>query len=68
MQDLASVDRAEALRAAKLAIRAYARDPSSKNEAGVEEALRRVRRLDGVARWRGSKTSCRLRTSPAWTL
>jgi hypothetical protein len=43
-------DRAEALQAAKLAVGAYARDPSSKNEAGVEEALRRVRRLDCVAR------------------
>jgi hypothetical protein len=57
MQDLASNDRAEALQGAKLAVRAYARDPSSKNEAGVEEALRRVRRLDSVARWRGSKTA-----------
>jgi hypothetical protein len=56
MRDLASNDRAEALQAAKLAVRAYARDPSSKNEAGVEEALRRVRRLDSVARWRESKT------------
>jgi|Tabmets5t2r1_1033131.scaffolds.fasta_scaffold46374_1 hypothetical protein len=56
MHDLASNDRAEALQAAKLAVRAYARDPSSKNETGVEEALRRVRRLDSVARWRGSKT------------
>jgi hypothetical protein len=55
MQDLASNDRAEALQAAKLAVRAYARDPSSKNEADVE-ALRRVRRLESVARWRGSKT------------
>jgi hypothetical protein len=67
MQDLASNDRAEALQAAKLAVSAYARDPSSKNEAGVEEALRRVRRLDGVARWRGTKTSCRPRTgSPGY--
>ena len=56
MQDQASNDRAEALQAAKLAVRAYARDPSSKNEAGVEEALRRVRRFDSAARWRGSKT------------
>jgi hypothetical protein len=56
MQDLARNDLAEALQAAKLAVRAYARDPSSKNEAGVEEALRRVRRLDSVARWRGSTT------------
>jgi hypothetical protein len=56
MQDLASNDRAEALVAAKLAARAYARDPSAKNEAGLEEALRRVRRLESVARWRGSKT------------
>ena len=59
MQDLASNDRAEALQAAKLAVRAYARDPSSKNQADVEEALRRVRRLDNVARWRGSKTVLR---------
>jgi hypothetical protein len=44
-QDLASNDRAEALQAAKLAVRAYARDPSSENEADVEEALRRIRRL-----------------------
>jgi hypothetical protein len=43
-------------KAAKLAVRAYVRNPSSKNEAGVEEALRRVRRFDSVARWRGSKT------------
>jgi hypothetical protein len=64
MQDLASNDRAEALQAAKLTVRAYARDPSSKNrdpsfknEAGVEEALRRVRRFDSVARWWGSKTA-----------
>ena len=58
MQNLASNDRAEALQAAKLAVRAYARDPSSKNGADVEEALRRVRRLDSVARWRGSNTFC----------
>jgi hypothetical protein len=56
MQDLASNVRAEARQAAKLAVRAYARDPSSKNEAGVEEALRRVRRLDSVLRCRSSKT------------
>jgi hypothetical protein len=48
MQDLASKDRAEALQAAKLAARAYARDPSSKTEADVEEALRQVRRVDSV--------------------
>ena len=66
MQDLASNDRAEALQAAKLAVRAYARDPSSKNEAGVEEALRRVRRLDSVARWRGSKTALQAAHRPAW--
>jgi len=57
MQDLTSNGRAEALQAATLAGRAYARDPSSKNEADVEEALRRVRRFDSVARWRGSKTA-----------
>jgi hypothetical protein len=59
MQDLASNDGAEALQAAKLAVRAYARDPSSKNEADVEEALKQVRRLDSVGRWRGWKTVLR---------
>jgi hypothetical protein len=54
MQDLPSDLRAEALQPAKLAVRAYARDPSAKNEAGVEEALRRVRRLDSVARWKAT--------------
>jgi hypothetical protein len=64
MRDLASNDRAEALQAVKLAVRAYARDPSSKNEAGVEEALRRARRLDSVERWRGSKTALQAAHQP----
>jgi hypothetical protein len=55
IQDLANNDRAEALQAPKLAVRAYARDPSAKTEADVEEVLRQVRWLDSVARWRGSK-------------
>jgi hypothetical protein len=63
MQDFASNDRAEALQAAKMAVRAYARDPLSKNEAGVEEALRRIRRFDSVARWRGSRPPPRRRRS-----
>jgi hypothetical protein len=64
MQDVPSNDRAEALQAVKLAVRAYARDPSAKNEAGVEEALRRVRRLDSVARWRESKATLRAAHRP----
>ena len=51
MHDMSS-DRSEALQAAKLAVRAYARDPSPEREAAVEEAFRRVRRVDGVTRWR----------------
>jgi hypothetical protein len=42
----------EAMAAAKLAVRAYARDPSSSNAAEVEVAWQRVRRLKSVAEWR----------------
>jgi hypothetical protein len=42
----------EAMTAAKLAVRAYARDPSSSNAAEVELAWHRVRRLQSVAEWR----------------
>ena len=42
----------EAMMAAKLAVRAYARDPSSSNAAEVELAWQRVRRLKSVAEWR----------------
>jgi hypothetical protein len=38
--------------AAKLAVRAYARDPSSHNAAEVAFALERLRRLTAVAEWR----------------
>lgn len=43
--------RRRALAVAKLAVRAYARDPSAANARGVELAWRRVRRIDGIARW-----------------
>jgi hypothetical protein len=46
MHEFEDSDRNEALQAAKLAVRAYARDPSPGNEAGVAEAFRRVRRLN----------------------
>lgn len=42
----------EAMGAAKLAVRAYVRDPSSSNAAEVEVAWQRVRRLKSVAAWR----------------
>ena len=42
----------EAMTAAKLAVRAYARDPSSSKAAEVELAWQRVRRLQSVADWR----------------
>jgi hypothetical protein len=38
--------------AAKLAVRAYARDPSSSNAAEVELAWYWVRRLQSVSNWR----------------
>jgi hypothetical protein len=52
MRDMDNGDRKDAFQAAKLAVRAYARDPSPENEAAVAEAFRRIRRLNGVARWR----------------
>ena len=44
--------RRRAIEAAKLAVRAYARDPSAANAAAVELAWQRVRQLDSLARWR----------------
>jgi hypothetical protein len=44
--------RREVLIAAKLAVRAYAREPSAANAAVVEMAWQKVRQLDSVARWR----------------
>lgn len=41
-----------AIEEAKLAVRAYARDPSATNAAAVELAWHRVRRLKAVAEWR----------------
>ena len=52
MRDIENGNRKDAFQAAKLAVRAYARDPSPANEAAVAEAFRRIRRLNGVARWR----------------
>jgi hypothetical protein len=52
MQQLEQTQRREVMTAAKLAVRAYARDPSAANAAGVELAWHHVRRLDSVARWR----------------
>jgi hypothetical protein len=59
MHDIEKTDRKAALQAAKIAVRAYARDPSPENEAGVAEAFKRVQRLDGVARWpRAASADC----------
>jgi hypothetical protein len=49
---LESMQRREAMRAAKLAVRSYARDPSAANAADVEMAWQKLRQLDGVSRWR----------------
>jgi hypothetical protein len=46
----------EAMAAAKLAVRAYARDPSPSNAAEVELAWHRVCRLESVAEWRRPST------------
>lgn len=44
--------RRDALKAAKAAVRAYARDPSKANAIEVDVAWRRVRALDSVEPWR----------------
>lgn len=44
--------RLEALAAAKLAVRAYAKDPTAGNASRVETAWQLLRRLDAVAVWR----------------
>jgi hypothetical protein len=61
MRDTLTSERKEAVQDAKLAVRAYARDPSPENEAGVEAAFGRVRRLNGVARWRRAPSADCLR-------
>jgi hypothetical protein len=55
----------EAMAAAKLAVRAYARDPSSGNAAEVEVAWQRVRRLQRVAEWRRPRTGRAPSLSPS---
>jgi hypothetical protein len=46
----------DAMTAAKLAMCAYASDPSSRNAAEVELAWQRVRRLQRVVEWRRPST------------
>ena len=41
--------------AAKLAVRAYARDPSARNAAEVQQAWQRIRQSESLAVWRGMK-------------
>jgi len=65
MHDTLATDRKAALQDAKLAVRAYARDPSPEKQAGVEAAFRRVRRLEGVARWRRAPSVECLRRAPS---
>jgi hypothetical protein len=52
MQPTKRPERRQALQEAKLAVRAYARDPSQANADAVEVAWRTVRQLDSIAKWR----------------
>jgi hypothetical protein len=52
MQVRRESERRQALREAKQAVRAYARDPSRGNADAVDMAWRRVRQLDSLAEWR----------------
>ena len=40
---------------AKLAVRAYARDPSERNAAEVQQAWQRIRQFESLAIWKGMK-------------
>jgi hypothetical protein len=50
--------RREALGAVRRAVRAYMREPSPARAGQVEIAWRRLRQLDGVARWRHGPNRC----------
>jgi ribosomal protein L32E len=54
MQEPEKTVRHDAMERAKLAVRAYAREPSEKHAREVEEAWRRIRRFDAVVRWRAA--------------
>ena len=41
--------------AAKLAVRAYAKDPSARNAAEVQQAWQRIRQSESLAIWKGMK-------------
>ena len=41
--------------AAKLAVRAYARDPSARNAMEVQQAWQRIRQSESLSIWKGMK-------------
>ncbi len=41
--------------AARLAVRAYARDPSARNATEVQQAWQRIRQSESLAIWKGMK-------------
>lgn len=49
--------RQKAVRCAKLAIRAYATEPSVEHAQAVEKAWRRIRQIDALTRWREAVTT-----------
>ena len=54
MQEPEKTGRREAVEGAKLAVRAYAREPSEEHAREVDEAWRRVRRIDALVQWRAA--------------
>jgi hypothetical protein len=52
MHEVERAFRREAMEGAKLAVRAYARDPSAEHAREVAEAWRQVRRMEALAGWR----------------
>jgi hypothetical protein len=65
MQDSMSHDRRQALQATRLAVGAYARDPSPEHQASVEEAVRRMRSSTDTACWSPAPATRDLERAPA---
>ena len=52
-----AAERKQAWKQAKAAVRAYSRDPSENNAMTVENAWRKIRRMDSVSFWREWQTA-----------
>jgi len=63
---MTDLERKQAWKQARAAVRAYSRDPSDSNAAHVEVAWREIRRMDGVSfrrEWSAAKFAASARGS-----